>query len=267
MIVDATHRGWIAVTAGLALAATVAYAVASRGTPGGVTGGSAAGLTFGAAAAVLMAFEGLLAVRKRRRAWRLGRAASWMRGHIWLGGLVVPLVLFHCGFRAGGTISTTLLVLFGFVTLSGIFGLALQQVLPRLMTARVEMETVFEQIPRVVEQLRAEATERAGKTGDPVLAKFHQEEVDPFLAGDGGAVHRLGDSGRSEAMFGQLRRLLPAEHHETLADLAHICEERRQLALQIRLHRWLHGWLLVHAPTSYALLLLVAAHAVMTLLY
>lgn len=267
MILDAAHRGWIGATAGLALAAAAAYAAASRSAPGGVTGGSAAGLAFGGLAAGVMAFEGLLAARKRKRAWRLGRAASWMRGHIWLGALAVPLVLFHCGFRSGGTISTVLLILFGIVTLSGIFGLALQQVLPRLMTARVEMETVFEQIPQVVEQLRAEAAERAAKSADPVLLRFHREEVDPFLAGDGGPARRLGDPGRSEAMFSQLRRLLPAGHHEALADLAHICEERRQLALQSRLHRWLHGWLLVHAPASYALLLLVAAHAVMALLY
>ena len=104
MIVDATHRGWIAVTAGLTLAAAAAYVLASRSAPGGVTGDSAAGLTFGIAAAGLMAFEGLLAARKRKRSWRLGRAGSWMRGHIWLGVLAAPLVLFHAGFRLGRAI-------------------------------------------------------------------------------------------------------------------------------------------------------------------
>lgn len=267
MIVDATHRGWMLATAGLLAAAAAAYGLASRNAPGGVTGDSATGLAFGIAAAGLMVFEGLLAARKRKRAWRLGRAATWMRGHIWLGVLAVPLVLFHSGFHAGGAITTILLALFGLVTLSGLFGLALQQVLPRLMTARVEMETVYEQIPQVVTQLRKEAAERAGKTGDPVIAKVHHEAIEPFLVSDGGRSQRLGDAGRSEALFAELRRLVPPAHHETLADLAHICEERRQLALQARLHRWLHGWLLVHVPVSCALLLLVAAHAVMTLLY
>jgi hypothetical protein len=267
VIVDATHRGWMLGTAGLLVAAAAAYGLASRSAPGGVTGDSAAGLAFGIAAAGLMVFEGLLAARKRKRAWRLGRAATWMRGHIWLGVLAVPLVLFHSGFHAGGAITTILLALFGLVTLSGLFGLALQQVLPRVMTARVEMETVYEQIPLVVVQLRKEAAERAGKTGDPVIAKVHHEAIEPFLVSDGGRAQRLGDAGRSEAMFAELKRLVPPAHHETLADLAHICEERRQLALQARLHRWLHGWLLVHVPVSYALLLLVAAHAVMTLLY
>jgi hypothetical protein len=55
--------------------------------------------------------------------------------------------------------------------------------------------------------------------------------------------------------------------HEALHDLEVMCEERRQLARQRRLHRWLHGWLLVHVPLSYALLLLSAVHAFQSLRY
>lgn len=267
MILDATHRRWITATAALTAASLLAYLAADRWTRGGVTGGSAAGLTFGILAATLMVFEGLLALRKRKRAWRLGRATTWMRGHIWLGFLAVPLVLFHSGFRTGGTASAWLLVLFALVTASGILGLVLQQFLPRLMTSRVEMETIYEQIPQVVAQLRQEAVERVEKAANVALTRFFREEIDPFLASDGHSRERLSDAGRAEAVFRELGALLPVEHHGTVADLANICEERRQLAFQERLHRWLHGWLLVHAPASYALLLLVAAHAVVTLLY
>jgi len=267
VILDATHRRWMAAASALTLVFGLAYLAVDRVTPGGVSGGSAAGLTFGVLAAALMGFEGLLALKKRKRAWRLGRAAAWMRGHVWLGLLAVPLVLFHSGFRSGGAASTGLLILFSLVTASGIFGLVLQQFLPRLMTSRVEMETIYEQIPQVVAQLRAEAAERVEKAAHETLAQFFREEVDPFLASDGRRVQRLGDPGRAEALFRELRALLPAVHHETVEDLANICEERRQLAVQERLHRWLHGWLLVHGPASYALLLLIAAHAVMTLAY
>ena len=267
MILDATHRRWVAATLGLTAVAAAGYVIARRATPGGVTGGSAAGLAFGIAAAAAMAFEGLLAFRKHRPAWRVGRASTWMRGHIWLGLLVVPLVLFHAGFRSGGTVSTLLLVLLAVVTLSGLFGLALQQFLPRLMTARVEMETIYEQIPHVVAQLSAEAAARVEKAKHETLALFYKEEVQGFLASEGSARQRLGDPGRAAALFGHLRTLLPPEHKEAADDLEHICEERRQLAVQERLHRWLHGWLLVHVPLSYALLLMVAAHAVMTLRY
>ena len=43
---------------------------------------------------------------------------------------------------------------------------------------------------------------------------------------------------------------------DIIDELQAICEERRQLAVQRRLHHWLHGWLLIHVPLSYALLLL-----------
>ncbi|HKY33549.1 MAG TPA: hypothetical protein VJV23_13540 [Candidatus Polarisedimenticolia bacterium] len=267
MIVDRTHRRWIAATCLAAGAGGAAYWAAARASPGGVRGGSAAGLAFGFAAAAAMAFEALLAVRKKRPAWRLGRASTWMRGHIWLGLLVVPLALFHSGFRTGGTASTWLLILLAVVTASGLFGLVLQQVLPRLMTASVEMETIYEQIPHVVEQLRAEAAERVKKAASEPITRFFQDELSPFLASDGSPGHRLGDAGRAEALFGQLRTLVPPDLHETVADLAQIGEERRQLAVQERLHRWLHGWLFVHVPLSWALLVLTAAHAVMTLSY
>jgi hypothetical protein len=44
-------------------------------------------------------------------------------------------------------------------------------------------------------------------------------------------------------------------------DLEDICEEKRQLDRQSRLHKVLHGWLLVHIPLSYAVLLISAWHA------
>jgi len=49
--------------------------------------------------------------------------------------------------------------------------------------------------------------------------------------------------------------------------LEDICDEARQLTCQEQLHRWLHGWLLVHIPLSLALILLGAVHAVMALRY
>jgi hypothetical protein len=53
--------------------------------------------------------------------------------------------------------------------------------------------------------------------------------------------------------------------HPNIDDLENICEEKRQLDKQSRLHKILHGWLLVHVPLSYALILLGAWHAIVAL--
>src|SRR6266498_5025949 len=69
-------------------------------------GASLPGFTFGILGGAICLFEFLLWVRKRVRVWRIGRAQVWLRAHIWLGLLCVPLLIYHTGFRFGGLLST-----------------------------------------------------------------------------------------------------------------------------------------------------------------
>jgi hypothetical protein len=54
---------------------------------------------------------------------------------------------------------------------------------------------------------------------------------------------------------------------KVISDVEQICDERRQLAVQQSLHRWLHSWLYLHVPLSLAFLVLVVLHAVWSLRY
>src|SRR4051812_31198467 len=117
----------------LLAAATIAYVFYARSAPDGPQGGSVPGLLFGIAGAALMIFAGLLSGRKKLPGWRIGSAQFWLRGHIWLGLLSGPLILFHAGFQWGGLLEQILLVLTGVIIVSGIFGLAMQQLIPRTM--------------------------------------------------------------------------------------------------------------------------------------
>src|SRR6266849_176175 len=92
----------------------------------GPSGGSGLGLTYGIVGFSFMLFAGLLGLRKTFPVWRVGRAQSWMRGHLWLGFLSFPLILFHGGFRFGGPLTRTLMWLLIFVFASGVLGAALQ---------------------------------------------------------------------------------------------------------------------------------------------
>src|SRR6185436_10925046 len=75
----------------------------------GPSGGSLPGLVFGSVGFAFILFAGLLGARKRVRTWRIGRAEFWMRGHLWLGGLALPMIWFHGGFRHGGTLTSILM--------------------------------------------------------------------------------------------------------------------------------------------------------------
>lgn len=120
-------------------------------------GGTPIGLIFGSIAFIIFLFAALFGVRKKLLRWRIGTVQSWMRAHIWLTLLTIPLVLLHSGFLFGGPMTILLLVLYVIVMVSGIYGLILQHRIPRLMQERVPTETIFEQIPHVRAKLRSAA--------------------------------------------------------------------------------------------------------------
>jgi hypothetical protein len=99
------------------------------------------------------------------------------------------------------------------------------------------------------------------------LRETYLRDIRPFLDPRDTPNGVLGTSGRAATLFRNLRTTLPAVLQDTVSELEGICDERRQLADQKRLHHVLHGWLLVHVPLSMALLLLGAVHAVMALRY
>ena len=105
---------------------------------------------FARAAGLIIVFEMLLIVRKKMRGFRslpLGSAHCWMRWHIWLGLLSAPLVFMHGGcIFSGGLLATILLWLFFAVIVSGIVGVAIQQILPKRMLELIPDETIYTQI-------------------------------------------------------------------------------------------------------------------------
>lgn len=306
MRIDRTHRKWCTVSVAILVVAALAYIPYRHSSPQGASGGSVMGLVYGSVGFAFMIFAGLLGARKKVPVWRLGRAQTWMRGHLWLGTIAFPLILLHSGFHFGFGLSRVLMWCFVIVFVSGIFGAALQHFMPRLTTERIPMETIYEQIGRVrsqlvdeaaflVEQGRAMLTGNlsdasveqravaagAGTMGGVTVAtglnvdeqassdlqEFFERTMRPFLQQAGARKLEIADPATSQALFRQLRLLLPINLHTTVDDLENICEEKRELDQQTLYHRILHGWLLVHIPFSYAVLLLGAIHAVVALRY
>ena len=58
-----------------------------------------------------MVFAALLSLRKRYRILRIGSARVWMKAHLWLGALALPMVLFHAAFHARGLLAYILMLL------------------------------------------------------------------------------------------------------------------------------------------------------------
>src|SRR5881275_910680 len=128
-------------------------------TPGYVNvGATPLGLIFGSISFGIFLFAGLLGLRKKVVLWRIGSVQRWLRAHIWLTLLTIPLVILHTGFRLGGPMTTLIIILYVIVMVSGIYGLILQHYVPAVMMERLPAESVYEQIPHIRAQLLAAAT-------------------------------------------------------------------------------------------------------------
>lgn len=399
-------------------------------------GGTPLGLWFGSISLGIFVFAVLLSLRKKIPLWRVGTVQRWLRAHIWLTILTIPLVILHSGFRFGGPMTTFLMVLYGIVMISGFYGLFLQHIMPRLMKERLPAETVFEQIPHIRSQLAiaaekmrdsfkpappkkpaaaavpessvARAAAAAGPvmastkgelttpvaraksatgsaeiaapvvaaaTVDPeakeaavasvpnaavrpappkvetigtptarvqsdppgapvareavplgdqpapsppvappaaapppappkpaapaaapkpatpkpaaaatpkpaakpaapsdpaseaVLVEFIERQILPYLRAHRGDRMRLNNPRFSDDTFRFIKLRVTEGYRGRVEEIQGWCDERRMLDLQVRLHHWLHGWLFVHVPFSFLLLMLTIWHACVTLFY
>ncbi len=306
-------------------------------------GGTPLGLVLGAVSLGIFVFAALLGVRKKLPILRIGHVQGWLRAHIWLTLLTVPLILLHSGFHLGGPMTTLLIGLYAVVMVSGIYGLILQHKMPTWMKEHLPAEIVYEQIPNIRAQLCAAAerlyktykhesvkrtsdrspataaptalakadipdvsvyavfktpsasekpvggatvrgtsispaaitasdtTERtaADPVADPasemVLSEFIERQLLPYLQARRGEKFRLGHPRQAEETFRRLKLRVAGAYGSRIEEMQGWCDERRLLDVQTRMQHWLHGWLLIHVPLSYLLLLLTAWHAFVTL--
>jgi hypothetical protein len=278
LLIDRTHKKWFWVTLALAAGSVGVYVWLYRRTPGGLTGGDVVGMLYGIAGSALMLFAGALSFLRRVPSWWwLGMRKTWLRGHIWLGLLSGVLILCHSGGRFGGPLEQILMFVVLLTLATGVFGLVLQQFLPRLLTLRVEMEAPYDQVPRLCEAMRQDADDLIARVKTDAkldrevsarLEEFYADEVRPFLALRFARSSPLAHPLRAETVFDRVRSLPGmAAVGPQLERLRICCDERRQMAEQEKLYHLLHGWLLVHVPLSVLLLVLGAAHVVLSLYY
>lgn len=309
MIIDRTHIRWGICTAVASIGVTLVYlanndpdelaslhmAIPLPAWLGpvpplrGNVGATPLGLIYGTLALLIFLFAALLGWRRKHPAWAIGNMQVWLKSHIWLTLFTIPLVLFHCGFHGGGPMTQFLMGLYTLVMVSGLWGLALQHVVPKLMKEYLPEEVIFEEIPFIRSQLVAQVEtirqELASQPDEPphqpeqngggtaTLASSHlvatraavhfiDEQALPYLKALNPRRFPLHNKQSSDNQFSSLKLQVPESIHSPLRQLQDICDEKRRLDLQTRLHYWLHGWLIVHAPASILLVVLTIVHAI-----
>jgi hypothetical protein len=292
VLLDATHKRWCWVTLALAVLTLGLWGLLDYFSSAPLTGATTVGLWYGIIGALLMIYAGLLAAHRRAPRWQwLGKRQTWLRGHIWLGSLSGVFLLCHSGFRLGGLLEQLLWVAVAGTLITGVIGLFLQNALPRSLTDRVQSEAPYEQLPHLCRKMRrradflvdeicgdqeaaqaevgsTRAIVRVAEDGRLQLRLFYEQQVRPFLQQRLPGRSPLLNPLQIEVRFDRIRRLSGMETAgEKLAELATMCNERRQLAEQERLHFLLHAWLFIHIPFSVGILVLGIAHVIGTLYY
>jgi hypothetical protein len=225
--------------------------------------------------ALLLVSIGLISFNARKKLpfLPLARASTWLQVHIYAGLTASVLFFVHLdGHVPAGALNVTLACLFVAVTVSGIFGLYLSRTLPERLTYCGE-SVVFERIPALRERLAREMSglaEKALEAGSSsAIADFYRARLQDYFAGSRNRLSHVLRSTRPKARLlaqaDAMRRYLGAEEEHLLGEVIELIELKDNLDAQLALQSVLKGWLFVHIPLSYALLLVAVVHGLVAL--
>ena len=160
-------------------------------------GGSLPGLTLGIVAALIILFEMALSPRKWLRRMRLFPTRYWLAAHLWFGLACLPLAIAHSGFHLGGWFTSMLTMLLVGTVLSGVIGLALQNVVPRWLLRQVPAETITTQIDHVALTLVDDVDQLLRTVCGPRARSSESSDTDADNVSEGHAESSKPDQGLS----------------------------------------------------------------------
>lgn len=107
----------------------------------------------------------------------------------------------------------------------------------------------------------------ADPASEAVLVEFIERQILPYLQARRGDRMRLNNPRFSDDTFRFVKLRVTEGYRSRVEEIQGWCDERRMLDVQVRLQHWLHGWLFIHVPFSFLLLMLTIWHACVTLFY
>jgi len=225
----------------------------------------------GALLFLLMLVLALYNGRKKLPFLPVGTSEGWLQFHIYAGFFTVVLFLVHVHFRlATGRFEIILFWLYVLVTVSGVAGLFVSRAIPKLLTTRGG-EVLFERIPAIRRSLQEQAEMLALRSmpdaHSTTIADFYTRHLEDFFDGPRNLTLHLLEVRRPlhvlQNQIADLHRYLNARERETLDKIALLVRQKDGLDYHQALQLLLRGWLFVHIPLTYSLLIFSAVHVVL----
>src|SRR5262249_26210926 len=194
--------------------------------------------------------------------------------HTYLGAIAGIMILLHGGTESGGALTTLLMVSFDVVIFTGVLGIFLYLVVPRLMTRIEGAPLLIDDLRRRREELQKELADIASSASEPIRNIVRNRIIPRFVS----FGYLLGQYTKRESLdaliesakresSAELNMLASEPDRERLGRALEAAVTLRRVDALIYLHRLLKLWLPPHVASTSLMLALLVIHIVQVIYY
>lgn len=224
----------------------------------------------------LVGIAGVMTYPVRRQMYkrRAGPLRYWLLSHTYLGVIAGAMILLHGGADSGGALTTLLMISFDLVILTGILGIFLYLVVPRLMTRIEGAPLLIDDLKQRRDELKTELAEMGSSPSDAVHRAVKARVIPRFVS-FGYLLRQYVRRESLEALIasakqefgGAIKSLRDAEDRTRLERAVEAAATLRRVDALIYLHRLLKVWLPPHVATTSLMLALLIVHIIQVIYY
>ena len=224
----------------------------------------------------LVGIAGVMTYPVRRQMYkrRAGPLRYWLLSHTYLGVIAGIMILLHGGVDSGGALTTLLMVSFDLVIATGLLGIFLYLVVPRLMTKIEGAPLLIDDLKQRREELQNELAEIGSSSSDQVREIIISKVIRRFVS-FGFLLRQYFKRESLEAMIEAAKREFSAEikglrdgkDRQKLEGAVEAAATLRRVDALIYLHKSLKLWLPPHVATTSLMLALMIVHIVQVIYY
>ena len=203
-----------------------------------------------------------------------GPLRYWMLAHAYLGIIAGILILFHGGNQSGGPLTTALMISYDLVIFTGILGIFLYFVAPRMLTKIEGSPLLLDDLKVRREELQKEIASIGGSESE-MVQRIVREKVVPRFVSFGYLLRQYFKREsldemieKAKASFSKERAQLADEKDRRRLDKAiEDAATLRRIDALIYLHRSMKLWLPPHVATTSLMLALMIVHIIQVIYY
>ena len=220
----------------------------------------------------LLLFLTAFNLRKKFPYLLLGKARDWAQAHYYVGIFLGSVFLLHIEFRhPNGLFENILFYVFVLEMLTGIYGIYISRALPKRFSKRGEY-LIFERIPAfrhvLKERIETLVSKSIQELRSTAITEFYSKRLLPHMLKPQYFWLHIFDSSapynKWNAQFDAVYRYMDDKEVEATKQIKQLFFQKLDLDYQYANQAILKYWLFVHIPLSFALLVLVGYHLLLT---